>query len=64
MCLRRHRWFFSFKTATLAPELRVSMGPSPHLWFYVFTTATLCPELIVSMGPTPHLSFGAFKKRD
>ena len=55
---------FSFKKATLAPELRVSMGPSPHLWFYVFTTATLCPELIVSMGPTPHLSFGACKKRD
>ena len=56
--------FFSFKTATLAPELRVSMGPSPHLWFCVFTTATLCPELIVSMGPTPHLSFCACKKRD
>ena len=25
--------FFAFKTATLAPELQVSMGPSPHLWF-------------------------------
>ena len=24
---------FTFKTATLAPELQVSMGPSPHLWF-------------------------------
>ena len=24
---------FSFKTASLAPELEVSMGPSPHLWF-------------------------------
>ena len=24
---------FAFKTATLAPELQVSMGPSPHLWF-------------------------------
>ena len=24
---------FAFETATLAPELRVSMGPSPHLWF-------------------------------
>ena len=24
---------FAFKTATLAPELLVSMGPSPHLWF-------------------------------
>ena len=24
---------FAFKTATLQPELLVSMGPSPHLWF-------------------------------
>ena len=24
---------FAFKTALLAPELQVSMGPSPHLWF-------------------------------
>ena len=24
---------FAFETATLAPELQVSMGPSPHLWF-------------------------------
>ena len=24
---------FAFKTATLTPELEVSMGPSPHLWF-------------------------------
>ena len=23
---------FAFKTATLPPELLVSMGPSPHLW--------------------------------
>ena len=23
---------FAFKTATLAPELQVSMRPSPHLW--------------------------------
>ena len=34
-------FFFAFKTATLAPELQVSIGPSPHLWFYAFTTATL-----------------------
>ena len=25
---------FAFKTATLAPELQVSMGPSPHLCFF------------------------------
>ena len=24
---------FAFKTATLAPELLVSIGPSSHLWF-------------------------------
>ena len=24
----------AFKTATLAPELQVSMGPNPHLWFW------------------------------
>ena len=42
--------FFAFKTAPLAPELQVSMCPSPHLWFCAFTTATLCPESIVIMG--------------
>ena len=25
-----HLWFCAFKTATLAPKLQVSMGPSPH----------------------------------
>ena len=24
---------FACKTATLGPELLISMGPSPHLWF-------------------------------
>ena len=33
--------FSAFKTATLAPELQVSMGPSPHLWFCAFITAPL-----------------------
>ena len=56
-------FFFAFKTAPLAAELQVSMGPSPHLWFYAFTTATLWPELIVSMGPRPHLSFWACKTK-
>ena len=36
-----HLWFFAFKTATLAPELQVSMRPSPHLLFCEFTTAIL-----------------------
>ena len=48
---------FANKTATLGPELQVSMGPRPHLWFFAFKTATLPPELLVSMGPRPHLSF-------
>ena len=30
---RPHLCFFAFKTATLAPELQVSMGASPHLQF-------------------------------
>ena len=42
---------FACKTATLEPELQVSMGPRPHLWFFAFKTATLAPELQVSMGP-------------
>ena len=33
--------FFAFKTGNLAPEIQVSMRPSPHLWFCAFTTALL-----------------------
>ena len=29
---RLHQWFFAFETATLAPELLVSMGPNRHQW--------------------------------
>ena len=28
-----HLWFCACKTATLGPELQVSVGPSPHLLF-------------------------------
>ena len=53
---------FACKTATLGPELQVSMSPSPHLLIsFAFTTASLLPELIVSMGPRPHLSLCACK---
>ena len=31
---------FSFITATLGPEIQVSMGPRPHLCFFAFKTAT------------------------
>ena len=51
---------FVCKTATLGPELQVSMGPRPHLWYFAFKTATLAPELQVSMGPRPHLWYCAF----
>ena len=33
MCPSPHLWFFAFKTATLAQELQVSIGPSSHLYF-------------------------------
>ena len=51
---------FACKTATLGPELQVSMGPRLHLWLFEFKTATLAQELQVSMGPSPHLWFSAF----
>ena len=54
---------FACKTATLAQELQVSMGPRPHLWFFAFKTAALTPELQVSMGPRPHLWFLLAKQR-
>ena len=46
---------YACKTATLGPELQVSIGPRPHLLFYAFKTGTLAPELQVSMGPSPYL---------
>ena len=49
---------FAFKTATLEPELQVSMGPRPQLLLVLFKRTTLAPELQVSMGPSPHLWFG------
>ena len=38
---RPHLWFFEFKTAALAQELQVFMGPGPHLLFCAFTKVTL-----------------------
>ena len=48
---------FACKTATLGPQLQISMDPRPHLWFFAFKTASLAPELQVYMGPCPHLCF-------
>ena len=52
---------FACKTATLGPELQVSMGPGPHLWFFTFKTSPLSQELEVSTGLSLHLWFCAFK---
>ena len=54
---------FACKTATLGPELQVSMGPRLHLWFFAFKTVTLAPELQVSMGASPHLWFSHAKQQ-
>ena len=50
---------FVWKTATLGPELQVSMGPRPHLSVFLYKTSTLAQDLQVSMGPSPHLWFCA-----
>ena len=55
---------FACKTATLGPEIQVSMGPRPHLWFFAFKTGTLAPEFQFSIGPSPHLRFLHAKQRD
>ena len=55
---------FACKTATLGPEIQVSMGPRSHLWFFAFKTGTLAPEFQVSIGPSPHLRFFHAKQRD
>ena len=49
------------KTATLGPELEVSLGPRPHVWIFAFKTSPLVTELQVSMGPSPHLWLSACK---
>ena len=41
LCVPDLTCYFAVKTATLAPELQVSMGASPHLWFCALTTAPL-----------------------
>ena len=54
---------FACKTATLAPELQVSMGPRPHLRLFALKTANLAQKLQVSMGPSPHLWFCASQQQ-
>ena len=47
--------FVACKTATLEPDLQVSMGPRHLQWFFASKRATLAPELRVSMCPRPNL---------
>ena len=54
---------YACKTATLGPELQVSLDPRPHLCFLAFKTAALAPELQVSMSLSPHLWFLHSKQR-
>ena len=56
---RSHVSFCERKTACLASELIVSMGPSPHFVVYACKTATFGLNLQVSKGTRPHLSFCA-----
>ena len=37
--------FFAFKTASLAPELQVSMGPSPHLLFFFIHNSVIMTRI-------------------
>ena len=48
-----HLWFCAFITATLWPELIVSMGPRPHLSFCAWKTSWLAPELLCLHGLQP-----------
>ena len=54
---------FACKTATLWPQLLVSMGPRPHLWFSVRKTVCLASELQELVDPRPHLWFLLAKQR-
>ena len=41
----------AFKTAILAPEILVSIGPSPHQWFWHAKQRLLDQILQVYIGP-------------
>ena len=55
--------FNAITTATLWPELIVSMGPTPHLSFCACKTTWLAAESLVSVGSSPHLWFLNEKQR-
>ena len=56
-----HQWFCAFKTATLASELLVSMGPWLLLLICECKTAWIDSEWRLSIGPSLNLWFCALK---
>ena len=56
--------FFAFKTAPLAPELQISMGPSPHLWFFQAKQRLLCQNYKFLWVPDFTCRFVRAKQRD
>ena len=54
---------FAFKTATLVPELQVSIGSSPHLCFFAIKTAPLSTRITILYGSHSSLVVLCMKKR-
>ena len=50
---RPHLRFCAFKTATLAPELIVSMGPRPHLSFLCMQNNVISVRITSLYGSQP-----------
>ena len=62
MCPRYHLSFCACTTTWLAPDIHVTMGPSPFSLVFPPKTATFGAELQVSMGTRTHLPFCGCKK--
>ena len=62
MCPRYHLSFCTCTTAWLAPDIHISMGPSPLCLVFPPKTAPFGAELQVSMGTRTHLPFCGCKK--
>ena len=54
-----HLWFLHAETATLGPELQVSMGPRPHLCFFCIQNSVFSTR-IASLYGSKHSS-GVFE---
>ena len=62
MCPRYHLSFWACTTTWLAPDIHVSMNPSPLFLVFPPKTAPFGAELQVSMGTRTHLPFCGCKK--